>query len=83
MSTTAPTLAALLAARTGIPSHLLPSVSERAARALAAVQSVAYARGGRVRLTQREIAERVVWDAVLDWWDGRLERVCLPGVGEP
>lgn len=81
MTAPAPVLAAALAARAGIPATLLPSVSERAARTVAAVQAIAYRTGGRVRLTQREIAERVVWEALLDWWDGRLERVCGAGAG--
>lgn len=71
-------LAASLAAAAGVPPHLLPAVAERCRRSLAALQAVAYARGGRVRVGWRVVAARVAEEAVGDWREGRLERVCAP-----
>ncbi len=77
MAQPAPVQAVSLAAAAGIPPALLPAVAERCARTVAAV---AHLSAGRSRLTQRQIAERVVAEAVRDWREGVLERL-LPGDG--
>lgn len=76
MAQPAPIQAARLAALHGIPPALLPAVAERCARTVTAVQHLS---AGRSRLTQREIAERVVAEAVADHAAGVLERLCVEG----
>jgi hypothetical protein len=73
MAAPAPVQAVSLAIAAGIPSALVPAVAERCTRTVAAVSHMS---AGRSRLTQQQIAERVVAEAVRDWREGVLERLC-------